>query len=560
MGQNQSTYLLVSDDEYDKLVEQVLAAKHPEQNSGMGGEPVTTPHDTPPTVQAILTNEHDNNDINHDPISLMPPPFTQGALNPPHVTAPQYQDYATQAISQYVEHTILDDIVSTHPPTVPSASYHPARRSSTYHQAPDGYSPPPAPRIPHRITAEEARARRHYATSPPNRATRYTSSVSGPYYSPPPPIIYNITYTRPHTSGMHSNNMQQDVNHQNRPNRHAGPPPLRRKRAAALPLRQGTLPPHPPRASSSPPVPPHSQFAPPAPPVTSPPEPVYATSHSQVAAAAHLEEARRTPPHPVEGEIADRRQSVANPPILPENLKKKVREIKRGSSTGRPYGSKAEASGLRVPNSAIAKQFEIERREEIRDQASTPKKPWDPAWETFPLVCFRGPRREIILIERTWDDKRLMEELRRHYDILRGTRRKWLSIKNIRGVRTVQTTKDYIYPVLADITTNAEEAMPGPHRNMRFREYLKNPGQLEGDHDFMRSFTQNVYHGVEFIERWQVSRIVIVIAVPLTVSLIVAISYAIGTGDVSSAFTIAGKFFAAVPIFCGSLLFFAQAI
>ena len=49
--------------------------------------------------------------------------------------------------------------------------------------------------------------------------------------------------------------------------------------------------------------------------------------------------------------------------------------------------------------------------------------------------------------------------------------------------------------------------------------------------------------GIEFVERLQLDRIAVAILVPVFLSIIIGVAYSGITGDVSSAFTVAGRFF-----------------
>lgn len=77
---------------------------------------------------------------------------------------------------------------------------------------------------------------------------------------------------------------------------------------------------------------------------------------------------------------------------------------------------------------------------------------------------------------------------------------------------------------------------------MRLRWYLEHPEKLKDKDEFVRIVTQHPGLGIEFVERWQPSRITIVIATLVTLSLVVALAYSEVTGDIVTGFTVAGMF------------------
>ncbi|OCH91712.1 hypothetical protein OBBRIDRAFT_872234 [Obba rivulosa] len=161
--------------------------------------------------------------------------------------------------------------------------------------------------------------------------------------------------------------------------------------------------------------------------------------------------------------------------------------------------------------------------------------PWIPPQTNFPLKTFRGSDHTVMYIRPSWDDERLLRELKKTYNKLRGFWRKWFSLKN--------NTHSFIYP------QRVGSASVSPHRNLRFRWCLNHPESQGGRYDFMRALTRRADYGIEFVERWQVTRLVIAIVLPLALSLLVAIIYTLRTGDVSSAFTIAGYMTSAYSVF-----------
>lgn len=86
-----------------------------------------------------------------------------------------------------------------------------------------------------------------------------------------------------------------------------------------------------------------------------------------------------------------------------------------------------------------------------------------------------------------------------------------------------------------------------PSKNMRLRYFLHHPDAMRGRHEFLQVLTDNPKLGVEFVERWQVSRIAIAVLIPVIMSVIVGVVYSGITGDASTAFTIAGMYVYRMP-------------
>lgn len=74
---------------------------------------------------------------------------------------------------------------------------------------------------------------------------------------------------------------------------------------------------------------------------------------------------------------------------------------------------------------------------------------------------------------------------------------------------------------------------------MRLRYYLQHPDELKDSREFMQVLIQRPDLSIEFLERWQASRIGLLLLVLVFLSLAVGIIYTETTGDVSSGFTIA---------------------
>jgi hypothetical protein len=64
---------------------------------------------------------------------------------------------------------------------------------------------------------------------------------------------------------------------------------------------------------------------------------------------------------------------------------------------------------------------------------------------------------------------------------------------------------------------------------------------MRGRLEFMQVLTSRTDLGIEFVERFQLSRIAFAIIFPIFVSTLFGILYAVFTGDPSSAFTISGE-------------------
>ena len=64
---------------------------------------------------------------------------------------------------------------------------------------------------------------------------------------------------------------------------------------------------------------------------------------------------------------------------------------------------------------------------------------------------------------------------------------------------------------------------------------------MKGKYDFMKVLTADPGLGVEFVERFQITRLAIAILFPVIMSILLAVLYSAFTGDAATAFTIAGK-------------------
>lgn len=112
-----------------------------------------------------------------------------------------------------------------------------------------------------------------------------------------------------------------------------------------------------------------------------------------------------------------------------------------------------------------------------------------------------------------------------------------------------QADHSFIYP------QRLGPARISAQRNMRMRYLLVHPEYMKGKREFMRVLTARTHVGVEFVERWQASRMVVAILLPVIVSLVTGVVYSGLTKDVSSGFTVAGEFSALCACAVSSWLF-----
>ncbi|KAI0636316.1 hypothetical protein C8Q77DRAFT_1052946 [Trametes polyzona] len=175
---------------------------------------------------------------------------------------------------------------------------------------------------------------------------------------------------------------------------------------------------------------------------------------------------------------------------------------------------------------------------------------WKPAWREFRLRAFLGRDCEVIEIGSTWDDEKLFLALRAAYKKLCGWPRWWSSLK---GLRYMGVNDAYIYP---------QRVGPGrttPHRNLRLRYLLKHPEHVRGAHEFVRALTESAECGVEFVERWNMLRVSVVVIGSAAASLTIAVMYGWLSRDWADGFTIASFFsqtFAQIFVLVGCLQYY----
>ncbi|OCH89483.1 hypothetical protein OBBRIDRAFT_813173 [Obba rivulosa] len=165
----------------------------------------------------------------------------------------------------------------------------------------------------------------------------------------------------------------------------------------------------------------------------------------------------------------------------------------------------------------------------LRTAKRCSKDGWNPVWKVFPLKMFRGADWAYLKVQPVWDDEQLLRELSKSYDRLRTVWRKWFSLRSVG-----YADHTFIYP------QRVGTAGLSPSKNMRLRYFLHHPEAMRGRHEFLQVFTANPDLGVEFVERWQVLRIAIVVLIPVIFSVVLGVMYSGITGDASTAFTIAG--------------------
>ncbi|KAI0373632.1 hypothetical protein BV20DRAFT_937416 [Pilatotrama ljubarskyi] len=170
---------------------------------------------------------------------------------------------------------------------------------------------------------------------------------------------------------------------------------------------------------------------------------------------------------------------------------------------------------------------------------------WKPEWAMFPLKGFLGRDYKVIEVVNTWDDEQLLIALKKAYKDLRSWHRRWFSLLSLRYVNDA-----FIYP---------QRIGPGRttvHRNLRLRYLLDHPEYMRGQRDLMCALTKSPEYGVEFVERWNMLRVCLVVVGSALVSLSIALFYGWLTNDWASGFTIASFFsqtFAQIFVLVGCL-------
>ncbi|KAH9838707.1 uncharacterized protein C8Q71DRAFT_906472 [Rhodofomes roseus] len=203
------------------------------------------------------------------------------------------------------------------------------------------------------------------------------------------------------------------------------------------------------------------------------------------------------------------------------------------SPHGAPYANGAAATGF-----ALGTPYQVHYasqgnpRPAVGGQLQGVRVDEESALQLHAVRAYRGSRSHIMTFDRTWDDERLLKEMRKTYDGLRSWRR-WLSLKNVRSVTLVSIRgKDqFIFP------QRIGPSRVSARQHMRLRFLLDHPEKLRGSRDFMKMLDAPGV-GIEFVERWQAKRLAFAVIGLVLLSLAASLIYACVTGDVSTAFTI----------------------
>ncbi|TFK53632.1 hypothetical protein OE88DRAFT_1733524 [Heliocybe sulcata] len=140
----------------------------------------------------------------------------------------------------------------------------------------------------------------------------------------------------------------------------------------------------------------------------------------------------------------------------------------------------------------------------------------------FVLKIYRGRESTSLVIEKDWEDGRLFKELLRCYNELRSWR-KYLSLRKFSFLTLIWTEP-------TDISARYGKARPDkgsakykrlPH--FRVRQYLQYPEEARDSIEFVQWITLDVKHGILFEERWSPYRVLPLVLVPITASLLVAL-------------------------------------
>ncbi|KAI0328287.1 hypothetical protein GY45DRAFT_1255293 [Cubamyces sp. BRFM 1775] len=161
---------------------------------------------------------------------------------------------------------------------------------------------------------------------------------------------------------------------------------------------------------------------------------------------------------------------------------------------------------------------------------------WKPTWTVVPLRAFRGRKFRVIEVESTWDDEQLLIAIKNAY---RGLRVWYLRRFSLKGLSSVNDA--WIFP---------QRVGPGrttPHRNQRLRYVLDHPEHMRGKHDFVRALigsggTVSAEYGIEFVERWNMARVCVVVIGSAHLSFSIALVFGSLTGDWATGFNIASFF------------------
>ncbi|KAI0353652.1 hypothetical protein OH77DRAFT_1406547 [Trametes cingulata] len=202
------------------------------------------------------------------------------------------------------------------------------------------------------------------------------------------------------------------------------------------------------------------------------------------------------------------------------------------------------------PSGSRELPHDIERSQHSGPGAGRRVREWKPEWTVFQLKAFLGRDYKAIEVRSTWDDEQLLLALKKAYKDLRSWHRRCFSLTSLRYILPISVNDAFVYP---------QRVGPGrttPHRNLRLRYLLDHPEHMRGEHDFMYALTKSPEYGVEFVERWNMVRVCLVVIGSALVSLSIALIFGWLTRDWASGFTIASFFsqtFAQIFVLVGCL-------
>ncbi|KDQ56470.1 hypothetical protein JAAARDRAFT_59331 [Jaapia argillacea MUCL 33604] len=163
--------------------------------------------------------------------------------------------------------------------------------------------------------------------------------------------------------------------------------------------------------------------------------------------------------------------------------------------------------------------------------ASTPEYPpeWFNSGASYSLKVYRGIRHLRLDVEGEWDDEELLVQLNATYQSLRGIWSRYISMRSIKLIYFVHCDEDLVHPIRMH---HIDPAIC----DVRF--YLRNPNVMKGKSMFMQIMRSGPGHGIELVEGWDPTRLLILAAWPIALSLIFALLWSYLKSDVSGAFTV----------------------
>ncbi|KAI0656416.1 hypothetical protein C8Q70DRAFT_1056650 [Cubamyces menziesii] len=238
--------------------------------------------------------------------------------------------------------------------------------------------------------------------------------------------------------------------------------------------------------------------------------------------------------------------------------------------------------GMPSPNVYVSRvQDDIERANVAANPArhgALVNGEWKPTWTVVPLRAFRGREFRVVDVQSTWDDEQLLIAIKEAYKGLRVWYYRWFSLKGLSYITRVKVCS-HLSPDPMSFRTQPtarevndawvfpQRVGPGrttPHRNQRLRYLLDHPEHMRGKHDFMRALTgtggnTSAEYGIEFVERWNMARVCVVVVGSALVSFSVALTYGSLTADWTTGFNIASFFsqtFAQMFVLVGCLEYY----